>query len=531
MSALTGTWRLARFIVRRDRVRLAIWIVGIAALAYAQGISLHDVYPDQAAVQSYVDLFGDNPALIAFAGPGYGFDDPNLGVVLVNEIQVFGCIATALMSIFLLTRSTRAEEDSERADLVRSTRVGRHAPTAAAVGVVAAANVVTGVLCALAFIAADYPAVGSIALAGSIAAAGLVFTGLTAVAAQAASSGRATIGAASAALAAAFVVRAAGDIGDNGLSWFSPIGWAQAVRAYADERWWTLGLCVAVAAALVIGAFWLATKRDLGSGLRPESGGPPRAAGWITRPLGFAFRLQRGALFGWVIALFITGVVYGSLGEDVDQLFEENPALRDVFAQLGGGDPTDAFMATSMTMLALMAGGFAVSATLHLHGEETAGRVESILSGAVSRERWAISYLAVAVAGTTLAIAAAGAGVGIAYAVVTGQAGAALPLVGAALVTVPGVLVLVGFAMLLVGFAPRASMAAWAGLALMVLIAFLGDILQLPDWVLDLSPLRHLPAVPAESASASPIVAVTLVAGALAAAGLWGLRRRDIQLH
>ena len=137
-TTLTGVGRLIRFVLRRDRIRLSVWLVGLGAFIVISAASLPPVYPDQAAIDTYVRLFGDNPALIAFAGPGYGFDDPNIGVILVNETQLWGCIGVALMSIFLLNRHTRAEEDDERTDLLRSNVVGRHAPSAAAVAVVSA---------------------------------------------------------------------------------------------------------------------------------------------------------------------------------------------------------------------------------------------------------------------------------------------------------------------------------------------------------------------------------------------------------
>lgn len=531
MSTLTGTGRLVLLVLRRDRLRLALWTAAIVGLAIAQAASLHSVYPDQAAIQSYVDLFGDNAALIAFAGPGYGFEDPNLGVVLVNELQVFGAIAFALMSIFLVNRHTRAEEDSERADLVRSAVVGRHAPTTAAVAVVAGANVAIGALCAVAFAALDYPLVGSVALAASMAAVGLVFAGLTAVAAQIGSSGRATFGWASALLGAAFVVRAIGDIGDSGLSWLSPIGWGQAVRAFADERWWTLALCLGVAVALVVVAFRLSTQRDLGSGLRAQRAGPAAGGRLLRSPFGLALRLQRGALLGWAIGLLLTGIAFGSLGEDVDRMFEENPALADFYAQLAGASLTDSFMATSLTMMALIAGGFAVSSALQLRGEEAAGRVESILATGVSRMRWALSHLAVSVGGTLVVIAAGGLGAGVSYAVVSGDVAQVPRLAGAALVSAPGVLVLVGVAALLLGLAPRAAQAAWAALAAMFVVSFLGEVLRLPGWVRGLSPLEHLPSVPAEPLTSAPLLGVAGVAVALVVVGLWGLRRRDLQLH
>jgi ABC-2 type transport system permease protein len=371
VRSLTGLGRLVRLVLRRDRVRLTVWVVAIIGVVVVSAAGLIGLYPDQESIDAYVRLFGDNPALVTFAGPGHGFDDPNLGVVLVNETQLWGSVAIALMGIFLLNRHTRAEEESERAELVLSGVVGAHAPTAAATAVVATAQVLIGVACAVAFVLLDYPVAGSVALAASMTAVGLVFVGVTAVAAQVFGTGRATLGVSSALLALAFVVRAAGDVGGNLLTWASPIGWAQAVRAFADERWWTLALCLVTAAGLTITAFALAARRDLGAGMLPTRAGPAGAPAWVGHPVGLAFRLQRTALVGWLVGLFLTGLVYGSIADDVDTMVEDNPQLADVFARLEGG-LTDSYLATSLTMLSLLAGGFAVSSVLALRSEESA---------------------------------------------------------------------------------------------------------------------------------------------------------------
>lgn len=531
MTGLTASGRLIRLVLRRDRLRLALWTGGLVALVVVSGISLLDVYPDAAAIRSYVEIVGGNPALAAFSGPGYGFDDPNVGVVLVNETQVFGCLGTALMSIFLIVRHTRAEEDVERTDLLRSGIVGRHATTTAAVVVVAAANLAIGVLAALGFVAAGYPLAGSFALAGSMAAVGLVFAGVAAVTSQVAGNSRGAIGGAATLLGVAFVVRAVGDVGDSWLSWLSPIGWGQAVRAFADERWWTLALCAAVAGALVIVAFRLSMRRDLGAGLRATAAGPAYGARTLRSPLGLAWRMQRGAVIGWTFGLLLTGAAFGSIGEDVDRLFTDNPALAEFYVRLEGVSLTDTYLASSLVMLALLVGGFAVSAVLHLRTEEAAGRVESLLASPVGRSRWAAGTLIVATAGTVVAIVAGGLGLGISYAAVSGDGDQVLRLAGASLVTVPGILVLVGVTMLLLGTAPGVALAAWAALTGMVLVGYFGDVLQLPDWVRDLSPLTHLPQAPAEPFALGPVVAWIAVAAGFAAIGLWALRRRDLRLH
>lgn len=528
MTTLTGLARLVRLILRRDRIRLAIWIVGLAAIVIGSAASLRPLYPDQQSVDDYARLFGDNPALVAFAGPGYGFDDPNLGVILVNETQLWALIGAALMSIFLLNRHTRAEEDEERADLLRASVVGRHAPTTAAVVVVSAANLLLAGICAAAFVSLGYGTVGSIALASSIAASGLAFTAVTAATAQLAAGGRATLGLSSAVLGAAFVVRAVGDIADSWVRWLSPIGWAQGVRAFAGERWWPILLCLVVSALVVVLAFWLSTRRDLGSGILPQRAGPRAAARWVAHPVGLALRLQRGAVIGWTVGVFLTGVVYGSIGDDVDEMIADNPSYADFLAQASGASITDSFLTTSVAMLAVLSSGYAISAALRPRSEEAAGRAESVLATPISRSSWALSHLVVAIVGTVVVVGAGGLGVGASYGIVSGDAGQVPRMLGAAVATVPSVLVLLGVAVALFGGSLRLALAAWAGLAVTFVVQFFGEPLQLPSWVMSVSPLHHAPGLPAEDLDVVPLVVLVGVATGLVALGLRALRARDL---
>ena len=109
------------------------------------------------------------------------------------------------------------------------------------------------------------------------------------------------------AIGAAYLLRAAGDVGDGTLSWLSPIGWGQAMRPYAGERWWPLALSLVAGVGLVVAAVALRARRDEGAGLIAPRPGPATAKPSLTRPLGLALRLQRGVLLGWSAALFFSG--------------------------------------------------------------------------------------------------------------------------------------------------------------------------------------------------------------------------------
>lgn len=531
MSSFTGTARIVRLVLRRDRLRLALWMGGVTSMVVISAASLLATYPDQATIDAYGSVFSGNPALVAFAGPGYGMDDPNIGVILVNEVQLWGLITLGLMSVFLVNRHTRAEEDVERADLLRSSVLGRHAVAAATVAVVTAAHVVVAAVCAAGFVALGYAPVGSVALALSYLAMGWMFVGVTLVAAQVAGSGRGTLGLASIVLGVSFVVRAVGDVADSAIRWASPMAWPQSVRAFAGEQWWVLGLCVAVGAVLVVSGFWLSTRRDLGSGFLTPAAGRARAGRMLRHPVGFAVHLHRWALLSWTLAMFVLGLVYASVADDIEEMMVDNPVYADLLAQLQGADPTESYLATVLVMQALMVAGYAIATVLHLHTEEASSRVEQVLATATSRTRWMASYLTLAVVGTAVITLASGLGTGLSYAWVTDDGHQVGRVVIAALVTLPAIAVLAGVAVALFGWWPRHVAGAWGVLAATTVVAILAEVLRLPTWVRQLSPFTHLPKVPAEAVHWPPVLILSAVAVALTAAGVWGFNRRDIQAH
>lgn len=528
MTSFTGTGRLLRLIVRRDRLRLVLWVGGLVTLMAVSTFQVRSLYDTPDVIAGYVRTAGDNPALVIFAGPGYGFSDPNSGVVLVNETSLWMALACALMSVFLVNRHTRAEEESERADLVRSTVVGRHAPLVAALTVAVAANVAVVIGSLIAVIGAGYPVAGAAALVVSFGGVGVCFAAVAAVAAQIAGTGRGTLGLAAGLTGLAFVVRGIGDISVPALAWCTPFGWAIGVRAFAGERWWPMLGLVGFTVTFTIAAVALAVRRDLGSGWVAPRAGRAEAAAWSTRPLGLAFRLQRGALLGWSVGLFLTGAVYGSVGDDVEQMLADNPELADYLALLGGVSIADAYLATATKMLAMVATGFALSSALRVRSEETAGFAESMLATSVSRWWWVGSHLVVTVVGTSVVVAAAGLGMGTGYAVVRRDGSQVGRLLGASLSMVPAVLVIVGLALVLFGWLPRWTTLAWGGLAVVVVVGIFGQVLRLPHWATEVSPLEHVPQLPAQPAEALPLVLLSLVAAALVLAGLVGFRRRDL---
>ena len=129
--------------------------------------------------------------------------------------------------MFLVGRHTRTDEETGRAELVRSARVGRRAPLAAALGLAGLANLEVAVVVFAAAAGTGLPAGGSALLGLAVAGVGVTFAAVTEVAVQVFENHRAVYGAVAAVLGASWVLRAAGDAGNGALSWLSPIGWGQ----------------------------------------------------------------------------------------------------------------------------------------------------------------------------------------------------------------------------------------------------------------------------------------------------------------
>ncbi|MEV4259622.1 ABC transporter permease, partial [Spirillospora sp. NPDC049652] len=373
----------------------------IVIMAASTVSSTKGLYPDIASRARLAANTNDTPALVALYGRVY---DPNsLGAVSMLKLNVFAAIAAAALSIVLVVRHTRADEESGRLELVGATAVGRRAPLTSALTVMLAANATLAVLCALGLTIAGLPAAGSAAAGLAWGGVGLAFGAIAAVIAQLTAHARTATGYSFAVLGAFYLVRALGDTsaadGPRWLSWLSPIGWGQQFRPYAGNRWWVLLVMVAFAAVLTVAAYALVSRRDLGAGVLPDREGPASAAPRLRGAVSLWWRLQRGSVLGWAVAFLALGAALGGIASNVGNMVDSQQA-HDFITKLGGQKGiTDAFLATEMGFASIFAAAFGVQAVGRLRAEETGGRAEPVLAVAVSRWRWAAGPVLIALLG------------------------------------------------------------------------------------------------------------------------------------
>lgn len=527
---MTGFAVFLRTFLRRDRWQVLAWGLGVAFLYYSQAVSVDGLYTTQEEFDRAAAAMEGNAAFIALTGPARALN--TTGGQVMWQAAAFGCVLVGLMSMFLLGRHTRAEEESGREELVRSAAVGRFAPVTAAAVTVGLANLVAGALTAASLVAYGLPTADSVAIGVGLTLCGWVFTGTALVAAQLTSSTRSMYGIAGAVIGAAYALRAVGDVGSPVFRWLSPIGWYQSMHPYSGLRWWPAALLVVAALAAGAAAYAVFARRDVGSGVLAARPGPARASGALLAGprtgLGLAWRLQRGSVVGWAVGMFLGGLAYGSIGDQAGDLVGDSEFARDMFGG-SAADLVDGFYGTSILMLAVIASGFAISSSLRPRSEEEATHAEVLLATALPRRGWLTGHTVITVVGTVVVLVAAGLGLGLGYALVTGDAGAFARLSAPVLSYAGPVLVMSGLARLLFAVAPRAAAAVWLFLGFVVVVMLFAEVFRMPEWLADISPYRHIAMVPAESFRLVPVVVLLLVAAAVSFAAQFTLARRDIK--
>ncbi|MGW1551011.1 ABC transporter permease [Streptomyces sp. NPDC002346] len=520
---LTGTGTLLRLALRRDRIMMPIWVIVLGGSFSSVGKSFSSLYDTAAQRAELAASMNGNSSLRAVYGPVF---NDSVGGLVTWRMVGFGAAMAAVMSLIIVIRHTREEEETGRQEMLSAAMVGRRAPLTSALLAALIADAALALMIVAGMAGSGAGGAGAVALVLTVAGIGALFACTAAIAAQLTESARLAKGLTAAVIGAAFVLKAAGDSSTDDassvLNWLSPIGWAENVRAYADERWWVL--LVVGAAVLIQGgiAYALAGRRDVGMSFLPTRPGP--ATGRISTAFGLALRLQRGALIGWTLSFAAVGAVFGGLTGGAADLVGTNEKTKEIFERMGGqAGLTDAFLAAMVGMLGMVAALYIVASVLRLHGEETAGRAEPVLAGGVSRIGWAAGHLVIAFGGAALIMAVGGLGLAAGY-------GHELPAVlGASLAQLPAVWLLGGLTVLLYGALPKAAVASWGVVGICLALGWIGPAVNMPQPVMNLSPFSHLPKLPGTEMQWPPALWLTAGAAVLVAAGLGALRRRDVQ--
>ena len=193
-------------------------------------------------------------------------------------------------------------------------------------------------------------------------------------------------------------------------------------------------------------------------------------------------------------------MVLGAAAKGIGATLNSSPQARTDILRVGGHTGlVDAYLAIEFALLSVMAAAFGVATVLRLHADEAEGRAEAMLAGPVSRIRWAAAEV---VLGHGRHRAADGGGRGVQRAGLRcAHRRDRAPRWDASSARrwprcrPPGCWP--GWPWPWFGLVPRVTVAAaWTVLAVVALVDLLGRSLGLSQWLLDLTPFAHVPALP-----------------------------------
>ena len=535
MSSLARTFDVLRLTLRLDRVWLVAWLVICVVFAVFFIPIIPSLVTDDQMMQVLQQTMG-SPAVVAMCGMIYG-DSYTFGIMYTQMMFVFSALLIALMNILLVNRHTRSDEELGRLELISALPVGRAAPLTSITLIVVVANVV--IACAIAVImplfgleTIDFA--GSLVFGAALGSIGLIFAALTMLFAQLTATAKGTMGFSLAMLGVCYVLRAAGDMGenaaDNPLGFASPLGLGERTYPYYDNLWWPICVMVGVAAVIMIVAFALNARRDHGVGMLPSQTGRAHAGSLMRGQFSLAVRLTRSLIIAWAVVIFILSASYGSVFNEMDAFYTGNELIQAMMGLTGSSEnilePIIHTLVMIMSILAVIPVGMVVN---HLRSEERRGRLELIYSTATSRVLTLVSYALIAAIAAVLFQLLTACGMWASQAASMSDAVPLDTFLKAAVNALPAVLVFEGLAIFLLGISTRLSPVLWFYLAYSFYVVYVGGAFDIPEWMTLLSPFGMLSSYPAEPFDPIPWCALWAAFVALSAAGIAAYRLRDMR--
>jgi ABC-2 type transport system permease protein len=524
---------MTRTLIRRAlgdaRVRTVAFACVFGIAAYINPVTYRHTYPTLAERISFAHGYGDNTAVVLFYGRPHdlltvgGYSAWRTGGILSILAAVFGLLAAV--------RALRAEEDAGRTELVLGGTISRvRVYVACTIAIAAGAMALWGAALAGSAMA-SLPAGGAAYLALAVISMVPVFAGVGAVASQVAPTRRVALELGGAILMASLALRVSADTagGAEWLRWVTPLGWVELMRPFAGARPVVLVLPLALATLLLALAARLVAGRDLGGAvpLVRERGAPRLSL--LSSPVAQHLRDERGNLVAWVCGLGGLALIVGVISHGVASAGISEQLNRRL-ARLGSGSvlTPSGYIGFSFAFFVLAVSIFMCAQLTSARAEEAQQRLATVLALPVARRDWLAGRLGVAI-GAAAAISLCVGVLTWAGVVLAGGSVSLLHLLQAGVNCLTVAILFLGFAALAYALVPRATAPIAYGMVTLAFLWYLfGALLGAPEWLVALSPFRHVGLAPAHAfrpVGAAVMLTVGAVLGLLA---IEAFQRRDL---
>ncbi len=526
-----GVWKLMKFILKRDWLRILIWVASIVIIEAIMAMALVEMYPTAADRESF-KLVMDNPVMVAMFGQAYGYDNYTFGAMWAHMMYLWMGLIVGVMGVILVTKHLRNEEEEGRYEMIRSMPVGRDAYLLATIllmgGVVLIMTIFKAItMSALGIESLDFA--GSLNYSIGLGLITMFFISLSAVVSQLYQNNRSVMGMGFGLLLSFYLLFAIGMVSSPFLKWLSPFQYMLESQAYVNNYYWPLLILLALAVGLIVLALYLSSIRDLDAGFFKEKQGKKNIAKYVNRPFGFAVRTTMTMMIYWTLTLFILGASYGSIFGDLEAFLGNNELLQQMLPEIPGVPLATQFMGIIMMVMGIAACIPAVLIANKVANEEKKNRMETIMSHSVPRLEMMTSYIVLAVLAGILMLFFSAVGLYAASSSVMDDPIPFATMIEAIMVYIPSMILLIGLSALISGFTPNKSWVVNLYLGLSFFIVYIGQIVDIGELLQKFTPFNYIPRLPVDDMNWWTQIIIVVIGLGLMGIGYWRYQQRDLQ--
>lgn len=528
---------IGRFVARRTLRGAILWALVFGIYVASKAIGFVDLYPTAAARQKIAETFGNNIGIELLIGKAP--QSASTAAYVAWNTAILIVVIGSIWGLLVATKYFRGEEESGRSELLLSGQTTALRSTLNTLGGLWTSLIAIFLVSSLLFMAVgkhqgvDYSSHAAIYFALVTSLAIGVFLMIGALTSQLMPTRSKAAGLAGFILGLFFLVRGIGDITSaHWLATITPLGWVEKAQPLAHTKpIWLLSFIISIFFLLIF-TLYFASKRDYQESIISDNANTKPSYTFLKSPFTLAIRLTKWTNVGWLIAIFLTSVLYGLLVKSTSKIFNQSKSFDKALSHLAQSaklSSTLAFLGMVFFIQIVLIMALAANSLVAIRREEAQGYIDNFLAQPYSRLRWILGRLTIVV--SVVILAGAITTLGVWLGVSRQGTGVTLhTLVLASINAIVPAIFVIGTAVLAFGFFPRlTSIFAYSVLVWSLLIELVGTGLNLNHWLLDTSLLHQVTLSPSVSPNWPVNLLVISVAVIFIIVGILRFNFRDIE--
>lgn len=534
MAQYTQTLMLLKANLKRDWLKIMVWLIGLAGLFVAVAAKFEGIYGTAGQIATIAQTL-KSQAMVSLFGP-LTATHLNTAIIFASEMMVFWGIFMVIFNFSLSVGVTRSQEESGLTEMILGGHpVGRLAPLGAAALELLIANGLFVFITGAGMMAADMPGsqfIGNWLFALTLGVVGLLFGVISLVFAQLVADSHNVSLYNYAFFGIAYLIRMMTDVANPDFTWLSPFGWIEKVGVYTKNNWLPVVLMVGLSILAFGGATLLNRNRDIGTGVVQVRGGR-RTSRFLYGPATLLIWNQKATSLFWIVGMAVLGASYGSVFNSIGKIVNESPVVRQVIGQSGVQHLARNQLLSFIGILGIIFGVLAViggaMVITRLYTAERRGYLQLIQTKPLRRSALLGTYT---LYGFSLAVVI----LLVALMATMGAGNAVLkqPLAvkffwRTFMAMLPPLILFIGFLIALIGVLPKWHSLVWGLLGAAFVISYFGRLIKLPTWAMKVSPFYWFREVPLHHIAGTPVIWMLGMAAVLIVIGMVGYCRRDFE--